>query len=126
MDFLILFCFIIIHIGLTDCIFVECENLQLIGNGECDDGYEKNIKCNYDDGDCCAQIFIADGSCDKQNNFASCGYFDGGDCNDENQWPNCPNSNLIGNGECNIANQNDVCYYDGGDCCNQKLVGVPI
>merc|ERR1719412_3541548 len=84
---------------------------------------ENSILCNFDGGDCCRHIYIGDGNCHNFNNFASCGNFDGGDCNDQNQWPNCPNSYLIGNGECNIENQNDDCYYDGGDCCNQTLVG---
>ena len=51
---------------MTHCIFVECENLLLIGNGECDDDYKNNIKCNYDGGDCCDVIFIDDDYCDKQ------------------------------------------------------------
>ena len=52
-----------------------------------------DIKCNYDGGDCCRHIYIGDGNCHNFNNFASCGYFDGGDCIYENillNWPNCP------------------------------------
>ena len=30
---------------------------------------------------------------------------------------------LIGNGECNFENQNGECNFDGGDCCDQSLVG---
>ena len=33
-----------------------------------------------------------------------------------------PKLDLIGNGECNIENQNKECHYDAGDCCNQTLV----
>ena len=101
--------------------FFECKNPLFIGNGQCD--YKYDIKCNFDGGDCCDESEIGNKKCNDHNNFASCGNYDGGDCNDQNQWPNCQNSNLIGNGECNVENQNDECYFDGGDCCNQFLVG---
>ena len=54
-------------------------NPALIGDGTCDDHLIK-AECNYDNGNCCEQDWISDGECDDQNNFGSCGNFDGGDC----------------------------------------------
>ena len=44
------------------------------------DNYKDDIRCNYDGGDCCDQRWISDGYCTNHNNFASCFFFDGGDC----------------------------------------------
>ena len=46
------------------------------------------------------------------------------DCNTIGVWnniemtkPNCPLSNDFGNGICDAVNNNEICGYDGGDCC---------
>ena len=70
--------------------WAECNNPLLIGNGQCDK-YNNNILCNFDGGECCKTSdcnsgnncefsWIGDGDCDYRNNFAACGNFDGGDC----------------------------------------------
>ena len=60
----------------------------------------------------------------------NCGYTfpSGFDCCAPNVGDNtivnvCPNSVLIGDGICDIENDNVVCQYDGGDCCpNMDLI----
>ena len=66
------------HLVLTQ--WTECKNPLLIGNGQCNNEYKFDIKCNYDGGDCCVQEHIGKYGCQDYNNFASCGNFDGGDC----------------------------------------------
>ena len=103
----------------------------LVGNGFCDD--DTNIaECDYDGGDCCGyhidsdhctaciclhqemcaagvtHVFLGDGVCNDETNFAECDY-DGGDC--------CIDPNLVGDAICNDETNNLGCNYDGGDCC---------
>ena len=62
--------------------------------------------CDFYEGECCAQWLVRDGTCDEQNNFPTCSYYDGGDCRPPNitDWPECPNNPvLIGDGTCDDA-----------------------
>ena len=38
------------------------------------------------------------------------------------RWPNCRNPSWIGDGECDSANKNPGCNYDGGDCCKREWI----
>ena len=60
----------------------ECPKPDWIGDGTCDKVNPKfNMDtCQFDRGDCCEKMLIGNGICEDENNFASCGNFDGGDC----------------------------------------------
>ena len=95
---------------------------------------------------------IGDGWCDMENNNEGC-LFDGGDCcectraSNESSFsrcvdpgaacynptavtvqPSCINGNIeyIGDGWCNLENNNKECLYDGGDCCMCTCTNGPI
>ena len=34
----------------------------------------------------------------------------------------CPNADLIRNGQCDYVNYNRVCHFDGGDCCYEDYI----
>ena len=79
------------------------------------------------DGDCCIKSWIGNCICDVVNNFSSCGNYDGGDCRPRNitKWPECPhNPEFIGDKTCDDhLKTNPECNNDGGDCCDQTLIG---
>jgi len=117
-----------------DCSECLTFDMNLIGNGVCDNNSGYNTKaCSFDGGDCDEQNnklseivskeypkclvqnpwWIGNGFCDG-GKYASilCGN-DGGDCD------NCtvPNMELIGDGSCDGAEYNTTeCSFDGGDC----------
>ena len=68
----------------NEILFQKSLDPDLIGNGNCD-YVETNGLCIYDGGDCCEHRNIGNGRCENENNFASCGNFDGGDCKEQNQ-----------------------------------------
>ena len=90
---------------------------------------------------CYTQSWQGDGSCDDENNKASCDY-DGGDCCGDNvdttyctqclcldpsfqsstnpSTTGCSNPNWQGDGYCDDENNNANCAYDGGDCCGNN------
>ena len=103
----------------------ECCTQWLIGDGTCDEQNNFLTCNNHDGGDCrppnikkwpkCPYNpqFIGDGVCvDHFKTKPECNY-DGLDC--------CPNCELVGNGECNLENLNDLCMNDGGDCCHKEI-----
>ena len=61
---------------------MDCPKPDWIGDGTCDKANPKfNMDiCQFDRGDCCEEMLIGNGVCEEENNFASCGNFDGGDC----------------------------------------------
>ena len=61
---------------------MDCPKPDWIGDGTCDKVNPKfNMDiCQFDKGDCCEEMLIGNGVCEDENNFASCGNFDGGDC----------------------------------------------
>ena len=74
---------------------------------------------------------IGDGICQDENNVDICLY-DGGDCglteinvthcseckciSPDDEFDPCPEGDRIGDGACNLSNNNTVCSFDGGDC----------
>jgi hypothetical protein len=105
----------------------------------CDTGYIDDCSGN---GNCCPESWVGDGQCD-QNGMAcdlTCHDNDGGDCNtcEENNLITCPDDSCaetiencpdadcediggdntwIADGWCDSINNNEICNYDGGDCC---------
>lgn len=105
-------------------------HVGVIGNGYCDMG--NNIAyCGYDGGDCCPCTCF-------DSEYFTCGA-NGYLCQDPTVSGTCPNNSLIssstgdysdctgfaaviGNGLCDIENNNVYCGYDGGDCCSCTCV----
>lgn len=96
-----------------------------IGDGVCDDE-NNNHECFYDGGDCC--------TCTVENylehNYEENHFF----CRDPNSgcidplvsvYPNCTRGDIvnIGDGYCDMINNNEGCLYDGGDCCQCTNIG---
>jgi len=85
-----------------------CGNGQYKGDGNCDDE-NNNCGCSYDGGDCC-------GTNVKKNYCQECKCKDpgykAGACNAK-----CADLQYKGDGNCDDANNNCGCAYDGGDCC---------
>ena len=106
-----------------------------------------NRMCEYDSGDCCGRDkngndgnvdAINDGICQDENNNGQC-RFDGGDCclaqvNTSScsececitqeviqPFDPCPSFAKIGDGICHDENNNLICSYDGGDCCEEDI-----
>ena len=108
-------------VDLRVALYPSCTDGDIfnIGDGRCDDE-NNNEECGYDGGDCCdctvkttLECFYAedDRFCRDSNS----------DCVDPRvaSYPNCTNGNIpeIGNGQCDLENNNKGCHYDGGDCC---------
>ena len=99
----------------------SCANgtIALIHNGYCDIN-NNNEGCLYDGGDCCecTRIDDDDGS---YSSFSLC-VDPTADCYDPTAvtlMSNCSDGDIrvIGDGKCDIENNNENCGYDGGDCC---------
>lgn len=86
-----------------------------IGDGACDTN-NNNQDCGYDGGDCCL-CTCTHSSLDE----TFCSNFDCVDPSatpESDCYPGCQGSiQLIGNGDCDHANNNAACGFDGGDCC---------
>ena len=83
------------------------------------------------DGHCPNYAKIEDGLCQDENNVELC-MFDGGDCclsevdttqcsecqchTEKDDFDPCPDGDKIGDGDCNVSNNNSVCSFDGRDC----------
>ena len=92
--------------------------------------YQEMPKTSYE-GLCPNHVQIGDGFCQDENNIDVC-LFDGGDCcleeletahckgciciNAKDHFDPCPEGERIGDGACNLSNNNTVCSFDGGDC----------
>ena len=117
-----------------------CPEYQMIANGVCNEE-NNNLICKFDGGDClvpnvyegfCPKYAqIGDGICQDENNIDLCLY-DGGDCclseldtsqctecsclSNSTGYDPCPEGHKIGDGTCDLSNNNTVCSFDGGDC----------
>ena len=112
-----------------------------IGDGVCHD--ENNVAdCSYDGGDCCSigTGLIGNGFCNIETNNAECNY-DGGDCcgpdisckyqlirvefkkNNNNlfTFKGCSIPQWHGDTICDDENNNEACFFDGGDCCGSDV-----
>ena len=90
-----------------------------IGDGWCD-MENNNEDCMYDGGDCCRCEVDTSQDDFAWHNFFSCRDPDS-DCVDPliADYPNCIRGDIgaIGDGFCDLKNNNEDCMYDGGDCC---------
>ena len=94
-----------------------------IGNGSCDVG-NNNKGCLYDGGDCCECTRVGNGS---SSSFSLC-VDPSASCFDPTAvtlQSNCTDGSTseIGNGRCDLGNNNEGCLYDGGDCCECTRIG---
>eukprot|EP00903_Cladosiphon_okamuranus_P008222 g7915.t1 len=109
----------------------NCNWVMGIGNGYCD--MEMNTpECNYDGGDCCeCTCEVPQTYTDDYYFYYSSGRWSG--CNEFaciNPESPCVDDSItvdmiencnvlsIGDGYCNSRNNNELCLYDGGDCCS--------
>ena len=93
-------------------------NIQDIGDGQCDEN-NNNERCGFDGGDCCECTRIGEGS---SSTFLMC-VDPSAACFDPAAvalQTNCTSGYItnIGNGWCDVENNNEGCLYDGGDCCD--------
>ena len=93
-----------------------------IGDTQCD-FKNNNEDCAYDGGDCCPctkfKFWSDDDSAGLRDEFCrdpSSGCLDPR----VDMYPNCTDGNIpdIGDGWCDMENNNEECLFDGGDCCN--------
>merc|ERR1712032_1649226 len=97
---------------------LTCALPKYKGDGNCDD--ENNNKdCGYDGGDCCAKS--VKGGQVKKNYCKECKCID--PKNQGGKQPVCALPKYKGDGNCDDANNNKGCGYDGGDCCGKTVKG---
>ena len=99
-----------------------------------EDGFNNEVNCSNT---CGYPSWIGDNYCDDVNNHCGCDW-DGGDCCGSNintavclacecldpKDPNscASNSGWIGDGFCDDGKNNEICQWDGGDCCGSNVV----
>ena len=101
----------------------SCANgtISWIQNGVCDT-HNNNEGCLYDGGDCCDCTLVDDDDDGyKSYSFSLC-VDPSADCYDPTAvtlMSNCTDGHIkdIGDGRCDPENNNESCWYDGGDCC---------
>ena len=97
-------------------------NKDKIGDYICHNEYN-NEECGYDGGDCCRCTQFVSWSDDfiQGVNDMFCRDPSSG-CLDPrvNMYPDCKDGNIpdIGDGWCDVENNNEECHFDGGDCCD--------
>jgi len=100
-----------------DCGFLQ---MMFIGDDTCNDNL--NIeKCHYDHGDCCLNE-ISDDQCTEcichEDGTRHPSRFE-----TTTEEPNpCPDYHYIGDGICDDSTNNEVCNFDGNDCCIDEAV----
>merc|ERR1712032_1080188 len=92
------------------------------GDGNCDDA-NNNCGCGYDGDDCCAKS--VKGGVVKKSYCKQCKCIDPRNKGkvDPNCKGACVDAKYQGDGNCDDANNNCGCGYDGGDCCKQTVKG---
>ncbi|CAM9167930.1 unnamed protein product, partial [Ectocarpus sp. 12 AP-2014] len=119
-----------------DCLYSDCDPVSMTEEATCQESWKgdswcdevnNNPSCDYDGGDCCECSCASSSSAEN-----SCGE-NGFNCRDTTcldlslvaEFPDCTGDYLtIGDGSCSEANNNDLCGYDGGDCCVCSCQGV--
>ena len=99
-------------------------NQNIVGDGICDDS-ANNEACAYDGGDCCSPPDLIKSLC------IECVCHDG---NKSPSWTDsvtttetitsCFAEVIIGDGICDDTLNNDLCFFDGGDCCLQNAITI--
>ena len=97
-----------------------CFMPQYVADGFCDDETNNQL-CNFDGGDCCGLHVIFD-FCNECI------------CKDTStvtvtemiitieQTSSCPMSNYVADGFCDDDTNNQLCNFDGGDCCGPYVI----
>ena len=93
-----------------------------IGDNFCD-GQNNNEECAYDGGDCCPCTKMVTRSDDYHVDRWGMFCLDPtSGCLDPrvDMYPNCTHAGIanIGDGWCDVENNNEGCHFDGGDCCD--------
>ncbi|CAN0376865.1 unnamed protein product [Pylaiella littoralis] len=109
----------------TAVMVENCSDVEDIGNGFCDLDNNK-AECVYDGGDCCScTCKVPETEWDDFFDDYYCSFFACIDpeaaCAEDDDYTvdmvrNC-NPRGMGNGYCDEQNNNELCNYDGGDCC---------
>ena len=91
---------------------VKCKYPFFRGNGKCDD--ENNIaECQWDGGDCCGcyveKGFCTECQCKDQSMLAM-----------QNSPDWCCVQSKLNDGICHAENNNEGCFYDSLDCCQEE------
>jgi len=94
-----------------------CGSPKYKGDGNCDDN-NNNKGCGYDGGDCCVASVKG-----GQVNKAYCKTCKCIDPKNQGGKPTCGLPQYKGDGNCDDANNNKGCGYDGGDCCVASVKG---
>ncbi|CAM9522446.1 unnamed protein product, partial [Ectocarpus sp. 12 AP-2014] len=113
----------------------NCGYVGSVGNGWCDEE-NNNEACGYDGGDCCECTCQPLDTDDGTDDYFQNGCGNGFACidphaacvNDDDITldivENC-DSVSVGNGFCDMDNNNEACAYDGGDCCERTREDQP-
>ena len=80
----------------------HCPQHTLIGDGVCQDENNREI-CSNDGEDCCLE----------EVDITQCKECK---CYSTDVLDPCPDGHKIGNGVCDLSNNNTICSFDGGDC----------
>ncbi|CAN0006371.1 unnamed protein product, partial [Ectocarpus fasciculatus] len=111
----------------------NCET-NWFGDGYCDQNNNNEI-CGYDGGDCCECTCVNpwgdddDWACSHQHSGFAC-IDPAAPCVDDDyitadMVENCGYVEGVGDGWCQEDNNNELCGYDGGDCCECTCVASP-
>merc|ERR1712032_79303 len=125
----------------SDC---KCLDTDFVKKHKCNIKKRKSHK-----GGCGAKLYVGDKRCDDENNNCACNW-DNGDCcadsGDKSQFDHCKDCKCLnptyepkkcdpkkdkndkkckavkwkGDGNCDDANNNCGCQWDGGDCCQEN------
>ena len=106
---------------LTHYLFIKgCANPGYHGDGWCDD-VNNNEACLFDGGDCCGGVIdpsyctecicLEEGGGVSGGKTTTSGTTTSGGCN----------QGMIGNNYCDDVNNNESCFFDGGDCCGPNV-----
>jgi hypothetical protein len=107
-------------VGITDYPECDVKNPAWVGDGHCDHCEYNTEACGFDGGDCCQE------TCDEQAHYgctASTSH-----CLDPSTDEYRTSTALkffcteynIGDGMCDTENNNELCSFDGGDCCEES------
>ncbi|CAM9907104.1 unnamed protein product [Pylaiella littoralis] len=114
--------------GITAEMVTNCGYVHGIGNGYCDQ-QNNNAECGYDGGDCCSCTCTVPET--EWDDDYGCRHFACIDpeatCVEDDDITvgmveNCDYVEGVGNGDCDERNNNALCNYDGGDCCECTCV----
>ncbi|CAM9780374.1 unnamed protein product [Ascophyllum nodosum] len=101
-------------------LYETCHGIiEAIQDGFCDTP-NNDVECGYDGGDCCECTVITSLENFDEDNTFFCLDPDSGCVNPiVEKFPNCTDGDYenIGDGQCDLENNNALCGYDEGDCC---------